>query len=44
MKKENIEIIIEQLECIESAFDDLEDGFYQIRRCFEEELKNEKTR
>ena len=39
MKKENIEIMIEQLESIENSFNDLEDCFYQMRRCFQDELK-----
>jgi len=33
MKKEDIEEITRQLETIETAFSDLEDSFYQIRRC-----------
>lgn len=39
MKKENIEIIIEQLEHIESALDDLKDSFYQIKLCLQDEFK-----
>jgi len=41
MNKENLEIIIEQLEVMEDAFNTLEDGFYQIRKCFQNELTNQ---
>ena len=40
MKKLNIEVIIEQLESIESAFDDLKDGCYQIVRALKDEKFN----
>ena len=45
MRLENLECIEEQLQSVESAFNDLEDCFYQIRKCIKDEIKiAEKTR
>ena len=38
--KENLECIAEQVDSIQSAFNDLDDGFYQIGKCIKDIIKN----
>ena len=40
MNKENLEIVIEQLDTIEDAFENLRDCVYCMRKVFESELKD----
>jgi hypothetical protein len=37
--QENLEIISDELATIESAFDNLNDSFYQIRKCISDIIK-----